>query len=361
MIMLMYYFTRDWSLTMWILTIYVMPFLCYYWFVPESARWLVSTGQLIEARKILHRIAYVNRRTLANSEKKLYDDLQRDARQRPKRYSYMYVLISLIKSPIMRQRCLIIFYIMMTNLMVYLGIAMSITSLTKERPYQIFLFSIFAELIGLCLCYFCASKFGRKSPLILFFTLCSLSIIIIPMTHWQHPLISLSSALSAKLFISAAQALSWIYTSETYPTVLRSTGVGLTVSIARIGGVWAPQISLLAQSVWFPLPYIIFSVCSFSAGIFAIGLPETRTKLGLPETIKQAEKSDFGASKYAQVLSKDVRIDSEQLSTCHEEENNAIVAQSENVSSMKCEQLNKETILLKFELVNKIENEENKE
>ncbi|CAF2050839.1 unnamed protein product [Rotaria magnacalcarata] len=291
-IMLIYYVTRDWSLTMWILTVYVMPFLCYYWCVPESARWLVSTGRLLEARKVLHRIANVNRRTLENSEKHLYDDLQRDAHIRPKRYSYIHVLISVIKSPVMRQRCLIIFYIMMTNLMVYLGIGMGITSLTNEHPYEIFLFSIFAEFFGLCLCHFCATKFGRKIPLISFFTLCSLSILAIPITHKHYPLISLSSALCAKLFISASQALSWLYTTETYPTVIRSTGVGLSVSIARLGGVWAPQISLLAQSVWFPLPYIIFSICSFIAAVFSIFLPETRTKTALPETIKQAEKSD---------------------------------------------------------------------
>lgn len=321
LIMIIYYLTRDWSLTMWILTIYVMPFLSYYWCVPESARWLASTGQLLQARKVLHRIAYINRRTLVNAEKKLYDDLQREARIRSKRYSYTYVLTCLIKSPVMRQRCLIIFYIMMTNLMVYLGIGMSITTLTNEHPYEIFLFSIFAELFGLCLCHFCATKFDRKIPLILFFTLCSLSILIIPITHKNYPLISVSSALSAKLFISASQALSWIYTSETYPTVIRSTGVGLTVSIARLGGVWAPQISLLSQSVWFPLPYIIFSFCSLIAAICAIFLPETRTKLALPETIKQAEKTEPNTSIRRQSL-KDIRkqlaVNSKKLSICPE-------------------------------------------
>lgn len=323
--MLIYYYTRDWSLTMWILTVYVMPFLCYYWCVPESARWLVSTGQLPEARKVLHRIAHINRRTLANSEKQLYDDLQRDAFMRPKRYSYGHVLISLIKSPVMRQRCLIIFYIMMTNLMVYLGIGMGITALTNDRPYEIFLFSIFAEFFGLCLCHFCVTKFGRKIPLVSFFTLCSLSILAIPVTHNTYPIISLSSAISAKLFISASQALSWVYASETFPTVIRSTGVGLSASIARLGGVWAPQISLLAQSVWFPLPYIIFSVCSFIAAVCAVFLPETRTKLSLPDTLKQAEKSDNNLGLIRQALNeikRDIGVQTEIISADYEEEGN---------------------------------------
>jgi len=334
-----------------------MPFLCYYWCVPESARWFVSTGQLLQARKVLHRIAYINRRTLANAEKKLYDDLQRDARIRPKRYSYTYVLISLIKSSVMRQRCLIIFYIMMTNLMVYLGIGMGITTLTNDRPYEIFLFSIFAELFGLCLCHFCATKFDRKIPLILFFTLCSLSILTIPLTHKTYPLISLSSALCAKLFISASQALSWIYTSETYPTVIRSTGVGLTISIARLGGVWAPQISLLSQSVWFPLPYIIFSICSFIAGICAIFLPETRTKLALPETVKQAEKSNQHIPTRVQQLN-EIIINSKKLSICPEVEEEEEEEDDER-NSTHLEDMKSEEELIGQE--DKIEVEEKKE
>jgi hypothetical protein len=345
-----------------------MPFLCYYWCVPESARWLVSTGKLLQARKVIHRIAYINRRTLANAEKKLYDDLQRDAHIRPKRYSYTYVLISLFKSPVMRQRCLIIFYIMMTNLMVYLGIGMGITTLTDDRPYEIFLFSIFAELFGLCLCHFCATKFGRKIPLILFFTLCSLSILTIPLTHNTYPLISLSSALCAKLFISAAQALSWIYTSETYPTVIRSTGVGLTVSIARLGGVWAPQISLLSQSVWFPLPYIIFSICSFIAAFFAIFLPETRTKLALPETLKQAEKSNHHIPIRSQQLNEireEIKFNNKKLSVCHEEveeeEQNFENIKSEDEQIFKDMKSEEELILTIIEQKDKIDVDEKKE
>jgi OCT family organic cation transporter-like MFS transporter 4/5 len=337
-----------------------MPFLCYYWFVPESARWLVSTGQLLQARKVLHRIAYINRRTLANAEKKLYDDLQRESRIRPKRYSYSYVLISLFKSPVMRQRCLIIFYIMMTNLMVYLGIGMGITTLTNEHPYEIFLFSIFAELFGLCLCHFCATKFGRKIPLIIFFTLCSLSILTIPLTHKTYPIISLSSALCAKLFISASQALSWIYASETYPTVIRSTGVGLSVSIARLGGVWAPQISLLAQSVWFPLPYIIFSVCSFIAAICAMFLPETRTKLALPETIKQAEKSDHHIPIRPQQLNEvreEIKIKNKKLSVCPEVEEE----EEENSTNLEDMKSDEEFMLTTVGQEDKIETVEKKE
>jgi MFS family permease len=244
---------------------------------------------------------------------------------------------------------------MMTNLMVYLGIGMGITTLTNDRPYEIFLFSIFAELFGLCLCHFCATKFDRKIPLILFFTLCSLSILTIPLTHKTYPIISLSSALCAKLFISASQALSWIYTTETYPTVIRSTGVGLTVSIARLGGVWAPQISLLSQSVWFPLPYIIFSISSFIAAICAIFLPETRTKLALPETVKQAEKSNQHIPTRLQQLD-EIIINNKKLSICPEVEEEE---EEEERNSTHLEDMKSEEELIGHE--DKIEVEEKKE
>ncbi|CAF1206596.1 unnamed protein product [Didymodactylos carnosus] len=279
LVMLIYYYFRSWLLTQWILTIYVMPFLSYYWLIPESPRWLISTRQLPQARRVILRIARVNGRTIENVEKKFYDDLQKESYKQTKKYSYTHVLFGLIKSPVMRERCLILFYIWSVNLMTYLGVGMSITSLHPTRPYHIFTIAAFAEFIGLCLCHFCAHS----------------------------------------------QALCWIYTGESYPTVIRSTGVGLTVSIARVGGVWAPQISLLSQSIWPPLPYLIFSVFLFVAALLALRLPETKTETkSLPDTVKEAEK-------YQQQLS--TIIEEEPTTPTEKPTMSPLIVQDENESS----------------------------
>ena len=51
------------------------------------------------------------------------------------------------------------------------------------------------------------------------------------------------------------------YTAELYPTHLRTTAVGIGSSVARIGGILAPQI-LYLQVVSDILPPIIIGICS---------------------------------------------------------------------------------------------------
>lgn len=70
---------------------------------------------------------------------------------------------------------------------------------------------------------------------------------------------------------------------------MRSTGVGLSVALARLGGVWAPQINVLSSTLGsIYVPFIIFSAFTFLAGILCTLLPETLNKQ-LPENIAQAK------------------------------------------------------------------------
>ena len=57
------YWFRDWRKIQWTLAIYVMPFFLYYWLVPESPRWLLSSGKVRDTFKVLKKITRVNRWT----------------------------------------------------------------------------------------------------------------------------------------------------------------------------------------------------------------------------------------------------------------------------------------------------------
>lgn len=58
--------------------------------------------------------------------------------------------------------------------------------------------------------------------------------------------------------------------------------------MARIGGILAPYINVLAE-VWKPMPLVIFGVLSFVSGLLSLYLPETLNKK-LPETIEEGER-----------------------------------------------------------------------
>ena len=59
----------------------------------------------------------------------------------------------------------------------------------------------------------------------------------------------------------------FVVTTELYPTVIRSTGLGFCSFSARIGAILAPQIDRLADAGYQWAPGVIICVMSILAGI----------------------------------------------------------------------------------------------
>ena len=55
------YWLKDWLKVSWMLAVYALPFLTFFWIVPESPRWLLSVGRVREARHIVIKIATRNK------------------------------------------------------------------------------------------------------------------------------------------------------------------------------------------------------------------------------------------------------------------------------------------------------------
>jgi OCT family organic cation transporter-like MFS transporter 4/5 len=157
------------------------------------------------------------------------------------------------------------------------------------NPYLVFLIAAICEFVSIVTCHLVLNRFGRKYPMVVFMLLSSIAIYLIPVYFESQPYVSIVFYFMAKYSIGAAQLTCMIYTSELYPTPMRSTGVGLSVALARLGGVWAPQINVLSSTLGsIYVPFIIFSVLSLVSGILCIMLPETLNKQ-LPETLSQAK------------------------------------------------------------------------
>jgi MFS family permease len=56
---LAFYF-KNWLKVQWALALYVIPFLMYYWLMPESPRWLLSSDKVDEARRVITKITRQN-------------------------------------------------------------------------------------------------------------------------------------------------------------------------------------------------------------------------------------------------------------------------------------------------------------
>ena len=72
------------------------------------------------------------------------------------------------------------------------------------------------------------------------------------------------------------------------PTVIRNLSNGFCSVCARVGGILAPLILILAKS-WEPLPFLLFSLLIFlNLGVAFFFLPETRNE-PLPDILPAKE------------------------------------------------------------------------
>lgn len=141
----------------------------------------------------------------------------------------------------------------------------------EDISYSSLTVTNFAELFGLYLARYALDRFGRKNTLSIFFALfgCCIPFLSIPSSlFFRTILIFFCRAIS----LGFNQSL-WIYTTEAYPTNIRTTGLGFTSTFARVGGAISPWISqfLFAFSPHFALFSI--SLISFFTSILVRFLP----------------------------------------------------------------------------------------
>jgi hypothetical protein len=79
-----------------------------------------------------------------------------------------------------------------------------------------------------------------------------------------------------------------LYTTELFPTCIRSIALSTFSCVSMIGSMATPQVTYFSK-YWHPTPYIYTAVLAGLSTIFAIAfLPETHF-VALPDTIKEAE------------------------------------------------------------------------
>jgi MFS transporter, OCT family, solute carrier family 22 (organic cation transporter), member 4/5 len=127
----------------------------------------------------------------------------------------------------------------------------------------------------------------------------------------KHPIIK--KILVGKFGASAAFAIVYLFTTELYPTQIRSTALGLCSMFARVGGIAAPQVKLMSLTcnftnhcisfqvaIYLPsvtfeaFPMLFMGLCALLGGVLSFWLPET---LGSPlcETMEDVDNLGKGA------------------------------------------------------------------
>ncbi|XP_010675319.2 organic cation/carnitine transporter 7 [Beta vulgaris subsp. vulgaris] len=266
----------------WLLGLSAMPamlLLIFYCVVPESPRYLSLKGEKQGAMRILERISKVNDRELppgvlcTDIEIEQYSDLppQRkpllpsvvdaEAASLPKgsdSETGILQSLSMLLSPKLIRSTLLLWVVFFGNAFAYYGLVLLTTELNKTDStcylrqigsedtatvnYRNVFITSFAEIPGLVLAAVIVDRLGRKVSMSALLFLCFL--FMLPLVVHQSAGLTTAVLFGARACIMGSFTLMFLYAPEIYPTVVRSTGVGLGSSMARIGGMISPMVAI---------------------------------------------------------------------------------------------------------------------
>ncbi|EDW43466.1 organic cation transporter protein [Drosophila sechellia] len=285
------YFIHDWRWLQIALTLPGLLFLCYYWIIPESARWLLMKGRKDEAFVIIEKAAKENKVEVPNE---IYEQLVDEVAEKKKQDEMAAsqpaaTVFDLLRYPNLRRKTLLIFFDWFVNSGVYYGLSWNTNNLGGNQLVN-FMISGGVEIPGYVLLLFTLNRWGRRSILCGTMMVAGVSLLATIFVPSDMNWLIIACAMIGKLAITSSYGTIYIFSAEQFPTVVRNVGLGASSMVARVGGILAPYLKLLGE-IWRPLPLIICGALSLTAGLLSLLLPETLNK-PMPETIEDGE--NFG-------------------------------------------------------------------
>ncbi|XP_047243471.1 solute carrier family 22 member 2-like [Girardinichthys multiradiatus] len=278
---LLAYFITDWR---WLQVAITAPFalyIAYYWFIPESPRWLISQNNTSKALEITKAIAKENGKKLSLNFEILTDD---------EAESTSASLLDLIRTPNMRKHTFILMFNWFTSAVVYQGLIMRV-GITGGNVYIDFLISGLVEFPAAFLILLTIERIGRRLPFASANILAGVSCIVTAFIPDSMFWLKTTVACIGRLGITMAFEMVVFVNTELYPTCVRNLGVSVCSTLCDVGGIVSPFLLYRLASIWLELPLIIFGVVALIAGGLVLLLPETRG-VALPDTIEDVEFPD---------------------------------------------------------------------
>ncbi|XP_043914119.1 solute carrier family 22 member 6-B-like [Protopterus annectens] len=277
------YLIRDWQNLQIATSVPGILFIAYIWLIPRSARWLLAKNRTTEALDLLKKAADMNGRNLPETALLYAANAQTEVEE--KKSDRNYTMFDLVRTPEIKKRSFVLFYIWFVNVLVYYGLSLGVS----EFGINIYLTQLifgFVEIPAHTIITFCL-PYSRRMTQTVFLALGGLACLLILAVPEDYPNVITGLAIGGKFGITASFDTVYLYTAEIFPTVIRQRGMGACSMFARIGGVLAPMINLV-RIYSSAAPVIIFGCASLLGSALGFLLPET-AGCSLPETIEDAE------------------------------------------------------------------------
>nr|XP_058973447.1 organic cation transporter protein-like [Pocillopora verrucosa] len=262
---------RDWRTLAMAAAIPGLLTIFFWWFLPESPRWLLAHNRPKEARENLQKVADFNRKQMPEG------DLEQPDAKLTQRQGDVRDLFS---SMAMTKRTLILWFAWMVISLVYYAVSFSAGDYGGNR-YLVFFLTSLIEIPSNWTCIKLNHRIGRKKSTVIGVVVSFFASLIA--VFFQRDLKNTGFMLAniimaqgvAKFFINMSFSSIYVYSSELFPTVVRNVGMGTSSAAARIGSMSAPYVVWLMR-IHILLPYSIVAVLAFVCAGLCFLLPETK-------------------------------------------------------------------------------------
>ncbi|KAK4313072.1 hypothetical protein Pmani_015591 [Petrolisthes manimaculis] len=290
------YMERSWRLLQTFGSLSLLLLMPFVLVMDESPRWLMVKGRRDDAIRVFRRAASWHKVSLPSDEELLPLN---DESPSPKKVSdekkivkstYTLVMdevLALLRTPRLRIITLLLYITYLVSAMVYYGLSLSGGEMSGN-PFFYMVLSGLVEVPAYTLLIPIVQRAGRRIPGFIAFLLCALALFALVIIPTEYSGVIMALALMGKVGITGAFQVTIFFSSELFPTEVRSRGVGTCFMMSRIGSILSPIIMDVVGKHYKPGPSIVFGVGSLVAALAIFLLPET-LGLALPDTISDLE------------------------------------------------------------------------
>ncbi|KFM79543.1 Organic cation transporter 1, partial [Stegodyphus mimosarum] len=291
-------------------------------FLTESASWLITQGRLEEAAQCVHRMARINGKNMdrdyiiekLKEEQNQCKEVKSQGNSKPSTNTgenrcssktdggetgnlekkdeipLFNIILQLMRSPNLRKKLIFFSVIWFIACMCYNGNNLESSNLPFNM-YIVYSVGGLTEMLGIFFCLFTIDKFGRRWTNAGCFILGGVLGIISTSIDTKEVIIVL--ALVIRSCYSAAFDITFTFTNESFPTIIRGRAISFVRTFGGLGSTVSPFVVRLSEKEAL-LPLVVFGMLAVASGVLTIFLPET-AKQHLPHEMEDGE--NFGKTQ----------------------------------------------------------------
>ncbi|CAN1242847.1 Organic cation/carnitine transporter 7 [Linum perenne] len=273
----------------WLLALSAVPslaLLVFYPLTPESPRYLCLKGRKDDARKIMEKMAKLNKKQLPPGV------LLTDREIELQRHVLNPTLLMLL-SPRLIRSTLLLWLIFFSNAFSYYGLVLLTTQLNRDSHcnsnvaskdksggsrvnYKNVFITTLAECPGLVISALMVDRIGRRISMASMFFVCI--VFMLPLVVHRSPIVTTILLFGARICVTGTFSVASLMAPELYPTSVRSTGYGMADCVSRIGGMVCPVVAVKLMESCHQLEALLLFVGVFVVAIISVLLIPYETK-----------------------------------------------------------------------------------